>query len=684
MTTYSLTTRAAKGSPLTTSEMDNNLISMGHVVENVADLRAITYTPAADSSYSTLGYTTAGDGGNAGYRWHSTSTDADDGVLTIKITAVTTGRFKLIYSGAIDVRWAGANSTSDIGAVISTIYAALPSTGGGIFIPPQLEFQLTTALSITGTKPISIFGSGQFASKIRPTFAGGDAITFDGPARVEISNLFLQPTVDRNSGTYLIRIKNCTYPTIRDVHISNGQGGQYMIETCNFLNMSGCQGDSTTGTSGDTALRIKGSGGTVSNCYFRVGQSSGYPNSTPCLWISGQTTSLHISNSGFAGGGPAYRYTTSGGSSTATDFTINVPTGHKFKAGDLIVFRNMTPSGYNNQFRLASVTATSVTVTSTLNPGAVTVNGTAEFPTACGYVTNEDGPVNESSIVGCLFEGFGVNEYGSAALWFNARAGAYEAQQAVSGWRLTGNYYDFGSTGLLLTGARANTGPECSLSGFVASDGIFVQPTRGVHLEQVTGVCLSNFVGGGSTHTTDKISSDTAIYIYAGDVAPFTQGVSISNSHLGYSRNWYQDTAKCYSYGIILDGQTIQDLSVSNCEIYGNTLSVGETGSPNQPGNRWRFKNNTVWGASLPLGVIPSVASGNTINVNPYNDIQKITGTTNIQNINPAVTGQELTLVFVSALSLITGGNLAIAANYAVAAGQLVKLVFDGTSWYLK
>lgn len=126
-------------------------------VTNVAALRALTAAPIERVHYSTLGYATAGDGGHAPYRWDSASTAADDGGATIKITAVATGRFKLINDGVINVLQFGTNA----------LQAASDSlTYGTVYIPANTTIVLGAA-GFTGKSNVQILGEDKFTSIIQ-------------------------------------------------------------------------------------------------------------------------------------------------------------------------------------------------------------------------------------------------------------------------------------------------------------------------------------------------------------------------------------------------------------------------------------------------------------------------------------------------------------------------------------
>ena len=74
--------------------------------DNIAQLKLNSNIGRVD----VLGYYIKGDGGGGLFYWDSTSTEADNGGTIIQATGITTGRWKRVFSGAVNVKWFGANT----------------------------------------------------------------------------------------------------------------------------------------------------------------------------------------------------------------------------------------------------------------------------------------------------------------------------------------------------------------------------------------------------------------------------------------------------------------------------------------------------------------------------------------------------------------------------------------------
>lgn len=128
------------------------------IVTNVASLRALNVT--GEVLANTLGYYLANDGGGAQYYWDGASVAADDGFLIIK-SINATGRWKLLISDRINLRWAGAKgdgATDDRPAFIK-VYNALAAPYSTMVVPDGL-YQMSDSIYINKNIGITGLGSG--------------------------------------------------------------------------------------------------------------------------------------------------------------------------------------------------------------------------------------------------------------------------------------------------------------------------------------------------------------------------------------------------------------------------------------------------------------------------------------------------------------------------------------------
>jgi len=94
----------------TASAQGNSVINIKDVtkqVDTIADLKLLDGT---HKLVYVTGYHTKGDGafGSHFFEWDATSTEADNGGTIVKLDSIDTGRYKLKYEGAVNVKWFGA------------------------------------------------------------------------------------------------------------------------------------------------------------------------------------------------------------------------------------------------------------------------------------------------------------------------------------------------------------------------------------------------------------------------------------------------------------------------------------------------------------------------------------------------------------------------------------------------
>lgn len=158
---------------------------------SIADLRLLDGTGDNPTKVFVDGYYAAGDGGGGEFYWDATSTDIDNGGTIIKATAITTGRWKRVYSKAVDIRWFGAkrdgatdalsafNATKAVtkniyfGGDSSTYYfSATPEVSNGVFYGDAAITLNSGVLSVSNTVSLD------WADKLTLTGSATENLTF--------------------------------------------------------------------------------------------------------------------------------------------------------------------------------------------------------------------------------------------------------------------------------------------------------------------------------------------------------------------------------------------------------------------------------------------------------------------------------------------------------------------------
>lgn len=127
------------------------LSNLAKIIDNITDLKALN----SGNTVDVLGYYTKGDGGGGTFYWDSTSIETDNGGTVIKATGVTTGRWKRVYSGDINIKWFGAkdDETNDITALANNIL----NTYDNLYIPHG-DFRVDGTITVPSNKTIKLDG----------------------------------------------------------------------------------------------------------------------------------------------------------------------------------------------------------------------------------------------------------------------------------------------------------------------------------------------------------------------------------------------------------------------------------------------------------------------------------------------------------------------------------------------
>lgn len=110
-----------------------------------------------------LGCYSVGDGGGGVFYWDSASTAAEDIGTIVKPTATTTGRWKRVYDGPLNVKWFGAKgdgTTDDTDAFHAAITIVAANGGGQVDCPFGRGERYAVNLVIANQRGVHLNGTG--------------------------------------------------------------------------------------------------------------------------------------------------------------------------------------------------------------------------------------------------------------------------------------------------------------------------------------------------------------------------------------------------------------------------------------------------------------------------------------------------------------------------------------------
>lgn len=296
----------------------NKVNEAGKEINNIAEnaINAITFDNIAQLKLNSnigrvdvLGYYTKGDGGGGTFYWDLTSTEADNGGTIIQSTGITTGRWKRVFSGAVNVKWFGAKGdgiTDDRQSFIKALQVSneIEAPSGNTFLF-NIMGGLSSAVVVSSNKNIIINGiikSNYGTTQINPPCLfniAGDNVCISG-----IGKLLGDGTIDdTNTGTpetfaSLVRVQGNNF-IFKDVVIDTPpKVGIVLLSVNNCLIETTFKGGLTAYTIGHTAyFGVYVSGGDNNNinnnrfikntsngkfitCIFNTSSYSNFKNNT--------------------------------------------------------------------------------------------------------------------------------------------------------------------------------------------------------------------------------------------------------------------------------------------------------------------------------------------------------------------------------------------------------------------
>ena len=274
------------------------LSNVSEIVDAIDDLKVLN----GGNTVEVLGYYTKGDGGGGLFYWDSTSTEADNGGTIIQATGITTGRWKRVFSGAVNVKWFGAkgDGITDDRSYFQNALSYLRSTNGGTINITNGKYLLNSATNPTDNIML-IFSSNitiemdNDSELIVGSFCNDQRFTlFYGDDAVNKNNIFRGGTISFSANTnkmdtsYLapriaIQGNNVDNLLIENIIFKDGdlsnciavgsgtQGKNAMVSNCRFINLV----QESSNNIDFTACYMNAENSIVKDCYFEMSSRRG-------------------------------------------------------------------------------------------------------------------------------------------------------------------------------------------------------------------------------------------------------------------------------------------------------------------------------------------------------------------------------------------------------------------------
>lgn len=298
--------------------------------------------------------------------------------------------------------------------------------------------------------------------------------------------------------------------------------------------------------------------------------STTIPGSDPTNWQVSSVApvnTMKLNGNFFSGGGPWGMFRGSTIARTGSNFTVTTPTNHGFLAGDYVVVRDCAQAGFEKWWKVASVTANTVTITFT---NALTSDVCTLSSLWCSMYING---LTESDMSGCFFNTGGVpGGYANAG---TGTVGVFmdgfsAGNSGIGGFPIADSVCDYGFTaffmhgiavstpgarvaGVSLTSCRPNGGPRDDFGAFR------IEGAETIFISNCDAFPGNNFPGTGGHQFNTYVISD-------GGQAQKTLDITITGGS-ATNRNstalYPLDTRCAFTF----DGPNVQSVSVVNVGV---------------------------------------------------------------------------------------------------------------------
>lgn len=598
------------------------------------------------------------------------------GVITLPGDTVWKGPY--VYN-VKDYGATGDGVMDDSFAINLAIADANTVSAGATLYFPSGTYLISSGLTKFNTNSIHMAGDGPNVSILKINHASSIMVEFEG-INGKLSGIGFITALNRNENSPIVVVDGCSLFKCDD--LQNSSSGDWIYVTGgNWFFMENVFSRCAQVLEG-IHLRSRGPSLIMNNVVLSNDNTYGLnTRAYPTLVIEGSnTTGLKISNCSFSGVGPLYKFSGSTLTSTPTTFTVDFGTAHDIGINEYIVISGCSNAGYNTFWRVASVTANTVTISSNLNLGSDTASTVTTIP-AAAIVTNKYGSINESEFTNVMFEAVG---YPTTAVSCGLFMDGTKSNGQISGWKLNSCYFDAGNIGCLLTGGGlsgiSNTTRRIQINGG-QMEGNF----RLVDISMANGILINQIQGPGyDVYTAPPAGINAAVYVYAPS-GQVLGGIHIQNSNIGGPAAWTNDVNLVFDYGIYFDGQA-EDVIVTGCTIQGSVGAVYYDPTTYDKTKRTSGNIYFVSASAPPSGVsdLPVIAAATVITI-PWNDTIRLTSGSDIDTIQGAWVGRIVTFVNQGPgnITFKTGGAApSISTNINLSANHAINFVFTGTNWY--
>ncbi len=505
----------------------------GLQLDTITTLKAWTGRPAV---VIVSGFGTSNDGGGGTFIWAAGDSTASDGCTVFQPTSGgASGRYKRLYSGAVDARWCGAKgdgSTND-GAALALAVAA-PPVGGVVYLPPTAScYRITAPLVVS--RALTLHGRNSEICQATANTAGlsvtasnvkidGLKLTGPSPSTFQTGSIALAVSGTFNAGLAPVYISKVTV-TNTSIDRWNGYG-----IVASYVDQFEASNNRVTNVVYGGIVVLSGTNGRIASNTVDTINCSGTPGGN-CYGI---TLTRRTDDSGELVSQPR-----------TSDYAVtgntvrNVPTWEALDthAGQRIAFTGNTISGTKSGIMVG--TANNASSVETYAPLLITVAGN----------TMDSGVTDGSASYGIVLQGADGVEYATGSISGNTIKG-YGSQSASA----SGAIYVRNTAGASITGNFVvNAAPQGIVFyhdnvGFSATGNSIVDPwTNIVGVGQAIGIDVNaeNNTGfiGGNAFSTNGFSA-TYLLSSAGGAAIRIEDVSGTAIQLGPNRS----TATIYVY----------------------------------------------------------------------------------------------------------------------------------------